>query len=176
MGNIIEVLKNRFECNMDRHHGMSWGDVEEKLKSNDERLKSLEKMENTGGEPDVVGYDSNTKEYIFMDCSLESPVGRRGLCYDLGGQNERKDGSCKGNVIDTAKKMGIEVLDEQQYVELQKLGDFDRKTSSWLKTSDDVRKLGGAIFGDYRYRRTFVYHNGAQSYYSSRGFRGVLRV
>ncbi len=176
MEDILKILQDRFEGNMHRHSGIQWSDILSRLEGNSKKLDSLRKMEETGGEPDVVGYDEDTGEYIFMDCSKESPIGRRSLCYDREGQDSRKDNSAKGNVVDMASEMGIELLNEEQYRELQELGEFDIKTSSWLRTPDDIRELGGAIFGDCRYGRTFVYHNGAQSYYGGRGFRGMLRV
>lgn len=173
---LIAILKTRFEKNLDRHSEIDWLNVIEKLEQNPQKLWSLNEMEKTGGEPDIVGFDSTSKEYIFMDCSAESPKGRRSACYDLEGLQSRKEHQPENNAIDMAKAMGIEILTEAQYRDLQKLGKFDEKTSSWLKTPPDVRKLGGAIFGDFRYGQVFVYHNGAQSYYGARGFRGILRV
>lgn len=173
---LIAVLKTRFEKNLNRHSEIDWSKVAEKLEQNPQKLWSLNEMEKTGGEPDVVGFDTISKEYIFMDCSAESPKGRRSTCYDLEGLQSRKEHQPENNAIDMAKAMGIEILTEEQYRDLQKLGKFDEKTSSWLKTSPEVRKLGGAIFGDFRYGQVFFYHNGAQSYYGARGFRGILRV
>lgn len=170
---LLEILKTRFEKNMGRHKGLSWTKIEEKL--NPSKLWSLNEMERTGGEPDVVFYDKKANEYVFYDCSKESPD-RRSLCYDKKAQEERKENKPKGNAINIAKRMGIEILDEEQYRKLQKLGEFDTKTSSWIKTPNDIRKHGGALFADYRYGSVFVYHNGAESYYSSRGFRGLLKV
>ena len=173
---LIIVLKTRFEKNINRHKGLEWSKVQIKLKDNTEKLWSLNEMETTGGEPDVIGYDKKSGEYIFYDCSEESPKDRRSLCYDLEALELRKEHKPKNNVIDMASSMGIELLTEEQYRELQKLGIFDTKTSSWVKTPSDIRKLGGAIFCDRRYNKVFVYHNCAESYYSSRGFRGLLRV
>lgn len=173
---LLNTLMARFEKNMHRHQGLEWAKIQAKLAANDEKLRSLHKMERTGGEPDVVGQDKETAESIFFDCSTESPVGRRRVCYDREGLESRKDHKPENNAIDMAAAMGIELLTEEQYRALQKLGDFDTKTSSWLKTPAEIRKLGGAIFGDFRYGRVFVYHNGAQSYYAARAFRGSLRV
>ena len=173
---IIVKLKTRFEKNKKRHQNIEWNKVQSKLESGGEKLWSLYEMERTGGEPDVVGFDKKTGEYIFYDCSPESPSGRRSLCYDKEGWESRKEHRPENNAIDVAEEMGIEMLDEEQYRELQKLGNFDTKTSSWLKTPPEIRKHGGAIFGDFRYNHVFVYHNGAQSYYGSRGFRGELRI
>jgi hypothetical protein len=173
---LLGVLKARFEKNMNRHKGLKWAEVQAKLESNNEKLWSLNEMERTGGEPDVVGYDKKTGEYIFYDCSPESPKERRNVCYDREALDARKEFKPKGNAIDIAAAIGIELLTEEQYRELQTLGDFDTKTSSWLKTPSDIRKLGGAIFADRRYNNVFVYHNGAQSYYAVRGFRGSLKV
>lgn len=173
---LLEVLKYRFEKNMNRHEGLKWSEVREKLKANAEKLWSLSEMERTGGEPDVVGYDQKAGEYIFYDCAAESPMGRRSLCYDQEALDARKEFKPVGNIIETAAAMGIEPLTEEEYRELQKLGSFDRKSSSWLKTPPEVRKLGGALFGDHRFGRVFVYHNGVQSYYAGRGFRGALRA
>ena len=173
---LLKTLKARFEKNMIRHKGLDWAKVQAKLESNPQKLLSLSEMERTGGEPDVVGRDSKTDEYIFYDCSAESPAGRRNLCYDRQAQESRKEHKSKNNAIGMADAMGIEILTEEQYRELQKLGNFDTKTSSWLKTPSDIRKLGGAIFADRRYDNVFVYHNGAESYYAARGFRGLLRV
>ena len=175
---LLRVLKARFEKNMDRHKGLEWAKVQSRLEASAEKLWSLNEMERTGGEPDVVGHDKETGEYIFYDCSAESPQGRRNVCYDRKGQEAREKQGLQlgGNVIDMAAAMGIELLNEEQYRELQKLGHFDTKTQSWLKTPADIRKLGGAIFGDRRYDHVFVYHNGAPSFYAGRGFRGSLRV
>jgi len=175
---LLRTLKARFEENMDRHERLEWARVQAKLEANPEKLWSLNEMERTGGEPDVVGYDKKTGEYIFIDCIAESPKGRRNVCYDRDGQEEREKKGVhpNGNVIDMAASMGIELITEEQYRELQKLGDFDTKTSSWVKTPSDIRKLGGAIFMDRRYDHVFVYHNSAPSFYSARGFRGSLRV
>jgi hypothetical protein len=175
---LLKTLKARFEKNMNRHKALEWAQVQAKLESNPEKLWSLNKMEKTGGEPDVVGYDEATGEYIFYDCSAETPKDRRKICYDREGQEEReKEGlQPEGNVIDMAAGMGIEPLTEEQYRELQKLGNFDAKTQSWLKTPADIRKLGGAIFADYRFGHVFVYHNTAPCFYSNRAFRGALRV
>jgi hypothetical protein len=175
---LIRALKARFEKNMDRHKGLEWAKVQAKLEANTEKLRSLNEMERTGGEPDVGGYNKKTDEYIFYDCSAESPKGRRNVCYDREGQEarEKKGIHPEGNAIDMAADMGIELLTEEQYRELQKLGIFDTKTSSWVKTPSDIRKLGGAIFADRRYDHVFVYHNSAPSFYSARGFRGLLRV
>jgi hypothetical protein len=173
---LLKTLKVRFEENMNRHKGVGWAEVQVKLEANPEKLWSLNEMERTGGDPDVVGYDKETGEYIFYDCSTESPKGRRSICYDQEALESRKQNKPKNNVIDMAAAMGIELLTEEQYRELQKLGNFDTKTSSWVKTPADIRKLGGAIFCDRRYDHVFVYHNGAESYYAARGFRGLLRV
>ncbi|MFN0215092.1 MAG: DUF4256 domain-containing protein [Saprospiraceae bacterium] len=173
---LLKTLKARFEKNMGRHTGLEWPSIHKKLKEHPEKLWSLRVMEDTGGEPDVVGYDEKTGEYVFYDCSTESPKGRRSLCYDRQALESRKEHKPADNALDLAVDMGIEVLTEDQYRAMQKLGNFDTKTSSWLKTPDDIRKLGGAIFGDYRFGKVFVYHNGAESYYAARGFRGSLRV
>lgn len=173
---LINTLKVRFDKNSNRHKGLDWSKIETKLKANPEKLWSLNEMEKTGGEPDVVGYDEKLGEYIFYDCSAESPKGRRSLCYDRQALDERKENKPKNNVFDMATEMGVELLSEEQYKELQQLGNFDAKTSSWIKTPEDIRKLGGALFADFRYDHVFVYHNGAQSYYAARGFRGSLRV
>jgi hypothetical protein len=173
---LLSELKSRFEKNMDRHKGLLWAEVQAKLEANTEKLWSLHEMEKTGGEPDVVGQDDKTGEYIFYDCSTESPKVRRSLCYDREALESRKEHKPKDNAVDMAAAMGIELLTEEQYRELQKLENFDTKTSSWVKTPPDIRKLGGAIFCDRRYNRVFVYHNGAESYYAARGFRGSLRV
>ena len=173
---LLRALKTRFEKNMNRHIGLEWAKVQAKLEANTEKLWSLNEMERTGGEPDVVGQDKNTGEYIFYDCSAESPKGRRNVCYDREGLESRKEHKPENNAKDMATAMGIELLTEEQYRELQKLGNFDTKTSSWVKTPAEIRKLGGALFCDRRYNHVFVYHNGAESYYSGRGFRGSLRV
>jgi hypothetical protein len=175
---LIKTLKARFEKNMNRHKGLKWAEVKERLddKKSVEKLWSLSEMENTGGEPDVIGQDKKTGEYIFYDCSAESPAGRRSYCYDREALESRKENKPKNNAIDAASAMGIELLNEEEYRELQKLGNFDSKTSSWIETPSDIRKLGGAIFADFRFGRVFVYHNGAESYYAARGFRGSLRV
>jgi len=173
---LLKTLKNRFEKNMNRHKDLEWTKVEAKLESNPEKLWSLHEMEETGGEPDVVGYELKTKEFIFNDCSPESPKGRRNVCYDREALESRKEYKPENSALDMATDMGIEILSEGEYRELQKLGEFDLKTSSWLKTPSDIRKLGGAIFADRRYDTVFVYHNGASSYYGVRSFRGSLRV
>ncbi len=175
---LLEVLKARFEKNINRHKGLEWAKVQAKLEANTEKLWSLNEMERTGGEPDVVGYDKKTDEYIFYDCSAETPKGCRQACYDREGQEEREKQGLHpgGNVIDMAAAMGIEPLTEEQYRELQKLGNFDTKTQSWLKTPSDIRKLGGALFADYRFGHVFVYHNTAPCFYSGRAFRGLLKV
>jgi hypothetical protein len=173
---LIRALKARFEKNTSRHKGMEWAKVQPKLEAQPDKLWSLYEMERTGGEPDVVAQDKKIGEYIFHDCSAESPTGRRSVCYDREGLESRKEHAPKNNAIDMAAAMGIELLTEEEYRRLQKLGPFDTKTSSWLKTPAAIRKLGGAIFGDYRYGQVFVYHNGAQSYYGARGFRGALKV
>jgi hypothetical protein len=173
---VLATLKARFEQNMNRHQGLEWANVQAKLEANPEKLWSLNQMERTGGEPDVVGHDKKTGEYIFYDCSSESPKDRRSLCYDRGALDSRKENKPKGSAADMAAAMGIEVLTEEQYRELQKLGNFDTKTSSWVKTPSAIRKLGGALFCDRRYDTVFVYHNGAESYYAARAFRGSLRV
>ena len=173
---LLRALKARFEKNMNRHKGLEWAKVRAKLETNPEKLLSLDEMERTGGEPDVVGHDKKTGEYIFYDCSAESPKVRRSVCYDREGQEARKAFKPEDNAIDMAAAMGIELLTEEQYRELQKLGNFDMKTSSWVKTPSDIRKLGGALFADRRYGNVFVYHNSAPSYYGARAFRGSLRV
>ncbi len=173
---LLKVLKSRFEKNMNRHKGLDWDKVQGKLQANPEKLWSLNEMEKTGGEPDVVAYDKKTNQFIFYDCSPESPTGRRSLCYDREALDSRKEHKPKNNAIDMAAAMGIELLSEERYQELQQLGEFDAKTSSWLKAPADIRKQGGGIFGDRRYGRVFIYHNGAQSYYAARGFRGSLKV
>jgi len=173
---LIRTLKARFEKNTNRHKDIKWDKVQTKLEAKPYKLWSLNEMERTGGEPDVVGYDKKTEEYIFYDCSAESPSGRRSLCYDRKALDARKENKPKDNAVDVAASIGIELLTEEQYRELQKLGEFDLKTSSWVKTPDDIRKFGGAIFCDRRYNTIFTYHNGADSYYAARGFRGVLKV
>jgi hypothetical protein len=173
---LLKALKARFEKNMSRHKGLEWAQVQAKLEANAEKLWSLNEMERTGGEPDVVGHDKKTGEYIFYDCSEESPKGRRSICYDREALESRKENKPKDNAIGMAAAMGIELLSEEQYREVQKLGNFDTKTSSWVKTPSDIRKLGGALFCDRRFDTVFVYHNGAESYYAARGFRGSLRV
>lgn len=173
---LLTTLKTRFEKNTTRHKEIKWNDVSAKLEKNNEKLLSLNEMDKTGGEPDVIGFDKKLNEFIFYDCSAESPAGRRSLCYDRSALNARKENKPKDNVVDVATAMGIELLTEEQYRELQKLGEFDLKTSSWVRTPDDIRKLGGAIFCDRRYNNVFTYHNGAESYYAARGFRGILKV
>ncbi len=175
-GELLSIVKTRFEKNMNRHKDVNWDKVMAKLEKNNEKLWSLNEMEKTGGEPDVVGYDTKTGDYIFYDCSAESPGGRRSLCYDRAALTARKEHKPKDSAVDVATAMGIELLTEEQYRELQKLGNFDLKTSSWVKTPDEIRKLGGAKFCDRRYNTVFTYHNGAESYYSARSFRGVLKV
>jgi Protein of unknown function (DUF4256) len=173
---LLGAMKARFEKNMHRHKSLEWAKVRAKLEANTEKLWSLNEMERTGGEPDVIGHDEKTGEYIFCDCSAESPKGRRSLCYDREALDSRKENKPKNNAMDMADAMGIEILTEEQYRELQKLGNFDEKTSSWVKTPTHIRKLGGALFCDRRYETVFVYHNGAESYYGGRAFRGSLRV
>jgi hypothetical protein len=173
---LLKALKARFEKNKERHEGIEWAKVQARLEAHPEKLWSLNEMEKTGGEPDVARYDQKTKEYLFFDCSAESPKGRTSLCYDREALNSRKEHKPKNNIVDMAAAMGVELLTEEQYHALQKLGAFDTKSSSWLKAPDEIRKLGGAIFGDRRFGRVFIYHNGAESYYSGRGFRGSLRV
>lgn len=173
---LLGVLKTRFELNMARHQGLAWEDVQARLAAQPGKLWSLNEMERTGGEPDVTGHDEQSGEYVFIDCSAESPSGHGNLCYDREALDSRKENKPVGSAMDMAAGMGIEILTEEQYRDLQKLGKFDSKTSSWLKTPPEVRKLGGALFGDFRYGRVFVYHNGASSYYGVRGFRGWLRV
>lgn len=173
---LLSILKTRFEKNMKRHEGLEWAKIQAKLEANTEKILSLDEMECTDGEPDVVEYDAETDEYIFFDCAAESPKGRRSLCYDFAAWESRKEFKPANNVLDVAAEMGIELLNEEQYRKLQTLGKFDTKTSSWIATPTDIRKLGGAIFGDFRYGQVFVYHNGAESYYAARGFRGALRV
>jgi hypothetical protein len=171
---LLKTLQSRFEQNMDRHRGIEWAKIEAKLDA--EKLSSLSEMERTGGEPDVVGHDKKAGEFIFFDCAPQSPKARTSLCYDREALDSRKEHKPKNSAIDMASAMGIELLTEEQYRELQKLGEFDTKTSSWLKTPAEIRKLGGAIFGDRRFGRVFIYHNGAESYYAGRGFRGCLKV
>jgi hypothetical protein len=173
---LLGALKARFEKNMNRHKGLEWVKVQAKLEADPEKLWSLNEMERTDGEPDVIGYDEKTSEYIFYDCSVESPKDRRNVCYDREALESRKEAKPKDSALDMAAAVGVEILTEEQYRALQKLGNFDTKTSSWLRTPDEIRKLGGAIFGDRRYDHVFVYHNGAESYYGARGFRGSLRV
>lgn len=173
---LFGLLKTRFETNMNRHEGLDWAGVQAKLKANPSKLWSLYEMERTGGEPDVIGYDRQTDAYIFCDCSAESPKGRRSLCYDGDALASRKANKPENSAVDMAAAMGIELLTEEQYRALQRFGAFDTKTSSWVKTPPEIRKLGGAIFCDRRYNTVWVYHNGAESYYAARGFRGMLRV
>jgi Protein of unknown function (DUF4256) len=173
---LLRGLEARFEKNMNRHKGLEWAKVQAKLEAKTEKLWSLNEMERTGGEPDVVGHDKKTGEYIFYDCSAESPIGRRNVCYDREALEARKSFKPEDSAINMAAAMGIEILTEEQYRELQELGIFDTKTSSWVKTPSDIRKLGGALFADFRFGHVFVYHNGADSYYAARGFRGSLRV
>ena len=173
---FIHTLHERFDKNMSRHSGVDWNKVEKKLEANPEKIKALNEMESTGGEPDVTGFDGSTLEFIFCDCAPESPLGRRSLCYDREGLDSRKENKPEGTAVEKAAAMGIELLTEEQYRELQKNGEYDKKTSSWIKTPSDIRKLGGALFCDRRYAHIFTYHNGAESYYSARGFRGILKV
>ena len=173
---LLKTLKARFEKNMNRHKGLEWTKVQAKLEANPQKLRSLNEMETTGGEPDVVGHDKKSGEYIFYDCSPESPKGRRSVCYDREALEKRKENKPKDSAMNMAAAMGVELLTEEQYRELQKLGDFDLKTSSWVKTPPEIRKLGGALFCDRRYDQVFLYHNGADSYYAARAFRGSLRV
>ncbi len=173
---LIQTFKQRFKKNINRHEGIDWEKVESKLKLSPEKLWTLNEMERTGGEPDLVGFDDNTCEYIFYDCAAESPSGRRSFCYDHDALESRKEHKPKNSAINMAQSMGVELLSEADYRYLQTLGNFDTKTSSWLKTPSNIRKLGGAIFADFRFETVFVYHNGAQSYYAGRGFRGMLRV
>ena len=174
--NLLTILQTRFQENPERHKNLEWSEIQEKLEASPEKLAVLQKMEDTGGEPDVVGFDENFGEYLFMDCAAESPKGRRSFCYDKVALDKRKENKPKNNAMDAAAEIGIEMLDEDQYRYLQSLGTFDTKTSSWLVTPENIRKLGGAIFGDYRYGTVFIYHNGADSYYAARGFRGLLRL
>ena len=173
---LLNALKDRFEKNMNRHKGLDWAKVQARLQAHNEKLWSLFEMERTGGEPDVVGQDKKSGEYIFYDCSAESPKGRRSVCYDREALEARKENKPKDSAMNMAAAMGIELLSEEQYRELQKLGKFDTKTSSWVKTPSDIRKLGGAVFCDRRYDHVFLYHNGADSYYAARGFRGLLKI
>lgn len=173
---LLKTLKFRFENNMNRHKNLEWRKVQTKLEKNIDKLSILLKMENTGGEPDIVEYDKNTNEYIFFDCSKETPKERRNVCYDMEALESRKSFKPKNTALDMANEIGIEILDEEQYRKLQTLGEFDTKTSSWIKTPNNIRKLGGAIFADRRFDTVFIYHNGAESYYSGRGFRGLLRI
>ncbi len=173
---LFQTLKERFEKNMNRHKGLEWAKVQAKLEAKPEKLWSLHEMESTGGEPDVVGLDKKSGEYVFYDCSSESPKGRRSICYDHEALNSRKENKPANSAIGMATAMGVEILTEEQYRELQKLEKFDTKTSSWIKTPIEIRKLGGAIFADFRYGQIFIYHNGAESYYAGRSFRGSLRV
>jgi hypothetical protein len=173
---IISTLKNRFNKNMHRHANLEWDLVQAKLEVNPEKIWSLHEMERTGGEPDVVFYDTNTNEYLFYDCSAESPKDRRSICYDREALDSRKENKPKNSAVAMALEMGIELLTKENYIYLQQLGNFDTKTSSWIQTPPEIRKLGGAVFADYRYGNVFVYHNGAESYYAARGFRGLLRV
>lgn len=176
IGELFSALKTRFEKNMNRHKGVEWPKVQERLQANPSKLWSIHEMEMSGGEPDVVSHDKKTGEYIFYDCSPESPKGRRSLCYDGEALAARKENKPQGSAVELAAEMGIELLTEAQYRELQQWGDFDTKTSSWISTPADIRDLGGGIFADFRYGKVFVYHNGAESYYAARGFRGALRV
>lgn len=173
---LLQILKNRFEKNTNRHKGLDWNKIHEKLLANPEKLWSLHEMEKTGGEPDVVGQDQKTGDYLFFDCSAESPSGRRSCSFDREGQLSRKEHQPQTNAVDMAIAMGVAILTETEYRHLQQLGNFDTKTSSWIQTPENIRKLGGALFGDFRYDTVFIYHNGAQSYYAARAFRGVLRV
>jgi hypothetical protein len=173
---LLDILRLRFEKNMSRHKGLDWGQVQKKIETSGEKLWSLNEMERSGGEPDVVAFEKKTGEYVFCDCSAETPKGRRSLCYDHEALEARKENKPENSAVGLAEEMGIELMTEQEYRDLQKLGKFDTKTSSWLKTPDAIRKLGGAIFGDYRYGQVFIYHNGAESYYAARAFRGSLRV
>lgn len=173
---LLKVLEARFEKHKQRHHGLKWADVQKRLEANPDKLESLHAMEETRGEPDVVSHDKKTGEFVFYDCSKQSPSGRRSLCYDRAALESRKEAKPKNSAVDVAAEMGIELLTEEQYYALQKLGEFDTTTSSWVQTPADVRERGGAIFCDRRYGRVFTYHNGAESYYAARGFRGALRV
>jgi len=173
---LFDILRTRFEKNMGRHKGLSWDKVQSKLEGDSAKLWSINEMEETGGEPDVIGFDKKSKEFIFCDCSAESPKGRRSVCYDPEALESRKEHKPRHSAVGMAEEMGVELLTEEQYHDLQKLGKFDTKTSSWVATPDEIRKLGGAIFGDWRFGRVFIYHNGAESYYAARGFRTLLRV
>ncbi|PWB22790.1 DUF4256 domain-containing protein [Flavobacterium sp. HTF] len=173
---LLKILQIRFEKNMQRHKGLDWNKIQNKLEANPEKLWSLEEMESTEGEPDVIGFDTKTNEYLFVDCAAESPKGRRSFCYDHEALEKRKENKPQNSAINIAEEMGIEILNEEQYRELQQLGKFDTKTSSWIKTPSEIRKLGGAVFCDFRYNTVFLYHNGADSYYAARGFRGLLRI
>ncbi len=173
---LLKILKDRFEKNMNRHKGLKWAEIQKRLETNTDKLWSLNEMEITGGEPDAAAHDEKTDKYIFIDCSEESPNGRRSICYDREGLESRKEHKPENNAIDMALDMGIDLLTEAQYRELQNLESFDKKTSSWIKTPEEIRKLGGALFCDRRYNHVFVYHNGAESYYAARGFRGMLKV
>lgn len=173
---LLQTLKNRFDKNPNRHPNLKWDSIEEKLKSNTKKLSTLAKMEETGGEPDVVGYEKENDQYLFIDCAKETPAGRRSICYDYEAQESRKEHKPQNNALDMANSIGIELLTEEQYRYLQTLGSFDAKTSSWIKTPEAIRTLGGALFADFRYNQVFIYHNGAQSYYAARGFRGILKV
>ena len=173
---LIKLLKIRFEKNMDRHTDLQWSKIEAKIKSDSKKMWSLNEMERTGGEPDVVGYDRENDQYIFYDCSAESPTGRRSVCYDREALESRKKFKPENSAEDLAAEIGIEILNEDEYRELQSLGNFDTKTSSWVKTPSEIRTLGGALFGDFRFGKVFIYHNGAESYYAARGFRGSLKV
>ena len=173
---LLDTLQNRFEKNMNRHKGLEWSKIQLKLESNSEKLWSINEMEKTGGEPDVIAYNKENDEFTFCDCSSESPIGRRSYCYDSEALESRKENKPKNNAVDVAKYMGIEILSEELYRNLQKLGKFDTKTSSWIKTPPEIRKLGGAIFADFRYNTIFIYHNGAESYYAARAFRGYLSI
>ena len=173
---FLATLKTRFEKNMSRHKGLDWAKVQARLEANAEKLWSLGEMERTGGEPDVIGFDNKTGEYVFCDCSAESPAGRRSFCYDREALESRKENKPKNSAVGFAETLGVELLSEEQYRELQKLGNFDTKTSSWVKTPPDIRKLGGALFCDRRYNTVFTYHNGAESYYAARGFRAAVKI
>ncbi len=173
---LMDILKSRFETNMHRHKGLDWFEIQKKLEKSGNKLWSLNEMEKTGGEPDILAFDKPKGEYVFYDCSPESPNERRSLCYDREALNSRKANKPQNSVMDMADQMGIEILTEEQYRYLQKFENFDQKTSSWLKTPAEIRELGGAVFGDFRYNQVFIYHNGAESYYAARGFRGLLRI
>jgi hypothetical protein len=175
-GELLNILQDRFKKNIDRHKGLDWSKIRSKLIASPEKLRSINQMEETGGEPDVIGYDIKTNEFIFCDCSPESPKGRRSLCYDLAAWESRKENKPQNSAMVMAAEMDIELLSEAQYRELQKLGTFDTKTSSWVLTPPDIREKGGALFCDYRFGHVFVYHNGAESYYAARGFRGLIKV